>query len=84
MDAQLQQRLPLELVEIIMRRVHRLNFQPVLDSIKYNITWFRADGEYSFLVHNTGNYYEKLIQWEDGEPIAVHTSDKGQSGEANA
>lgn len=69
----LRQRLPLELVEMIMRKTHELNFQDSLNTIKYNLIWIRHEGEYSFLLHETQNYYEKLIQWEDGEPVPIHS-----------
>lgn len=57
-----------------MKTAHQLNFKDCLNTIKYNLIWIRHEGEYSFLLHETQNYYEKLIQWEHGEPVAVHTN----------
>ncbi len=76
MDLVLRQRLPLEIVELIMRKVHELNFKPCLDNIKHNLLWIRHEGEYPvyFLFNQETNYYEFLIQWVNAEPIAVYTS----------
>jgi hypothetical protein len=70
MDLCLRNRLPLELVEIIMRMAHRMRFERTLHAIAHNLVWIRCpDGEYSFLIHTTPNYYHPLIQWVNGLPV---------------
>ena len=43
MDICLRNNLPLELVDNIMRKVHRMNFKPCLYAINHNLTWCRLE-----------------------------------------
>lgn len=57
-------------MEIIMRMAHRMRFERTLHAIAHNLVWIRCpDGEYSFLIHTTPNYYHPLIQWVNGLPV---------------
>jgi len=68
MDRVLRVRLPLELVEIIMRYVYDLNMRDVLFQIKYCITWVRYRNECSYIVSNNFNYYRLLeVEYIDDE-----------------
>jgi len=61
MDLVLRERLPLELVEIIMRYVWDMNMRDVGYIIKNNLVWIRADESYSFIISENRNYYEPLL-----------------------
>ena len=68
MDLVLRQKLPMELVEIIMKWVYDLNMRDVLFQVKYCITWVRYHDECSYIVSNNFNYYRLLeIQYTDDE-----------------
>jgi len=60
MDRELRKRLPLELVEIIMYYIHRLNMEDILTQIRNCITWISCEDQYSFLISNNVNYYKIL------------------------
>lgn len=64
MDYALRQKLPLELVEKIMKEVHRKNFRDCLNSIKYCVVKIYApkDGGYCFITSNNPNYYVALLE----------------------
>lgn len=64
MDYELRKRLPLELVEIIMKETHKKNFRPCLSQIKYCVVKIYApkDGGYGFITSNNHNYYEALME----------------------
>ncbi len=60
MDAVLHNNLPPELVEIIMKKVHRLYMKDLTVEIINNVVWIRTkDNENSFLIGKTSNnpYY---------------------------
>ena len=73
MDICLRHKLPLELVYNIMRKVHRMNFEPCLYAISHNLTWCRLEVtkktkdnvkikkyEYTFMIGDYYGYYQKL------------------------
>jgi len=64
MDIVLRKKLPLEIVEIIMKMVHRMNMEDVNFQIKYCITWVRYQNELSFITSNNFNYY-RLLEIEE-------------------
>lgn len=56
--------LPLEIVEMISKEVHRLHLLEVHKQLKYCVTWVYADkigSGYCFLVSNNQNYYAALL-----------------------
>ena len=66
MDYELRKRLPLELVEIIMKETHKKNFRPCLSQIKYCVVKiYTKDSGYCFIASNNYNYYEALMENED-------------------
>lgn len=60
MDLVLRSHLPIELVEIIMRMVHELNYIDVRHQLIYCITWIHYENEYSYIISNNFNYYHLL------------------------
>ena len=73
MDICLRNKLPLEVVDNIMKKVHRLNFKPCLYAITHNLTWCRLEVikktknniriktyEYTFLIGDYYGYYHQL------------------------
>lgn len=64
MDYVLRERLPLELVEIIAKMVHRMYLRDVHEELIHHVIWILADGQRSFWVCKCTNYYSVL---SDGE-----------------
>ena len=65
MDYVLSQKLPPELVDIICKKVHRLNMEKVFFQIKHCVVWVRINGKQSFWSCNNSNYYRLLDEdWE--------------------
>lgn len=64
MEKILRDNLPPELVDIICRETHRLNFKPCLNSIKNNLVWVRSNNKHSFMIDNK-NYNSYLFLDED-------------------
>ena len=76
MDICLRNNLPLELVDNIMRKVHRMNFKPCLYAINHNLTWCRLEViktidnikskkyEYTFMIGDYYGYYHQLEVFE--------------------
>ena len=69
MDIYLRNNLPLELVNNIMKKVHRMNFKPCLYAISHNLTWCRLETitklkkkkyEYTFMIGDYYGYYHQL------------------------
>jgi hypothetical protein len=63
MDMVLRRRLPLELVEIIMRYVHEMNMLATQYILTNNLVWIHTHAEgYSYLISENISYYAPLIQ----------------------
>ncbi len=65
MNFVLSERLPPELVDMIAKEVHRLNFKGCLSQIKYCVVKIYSDGDYGFIASNNHNYYECLDENDD-------------------
>lgn len=64
----LRVRLPIELVEIIMKMVHKMYMRDVLYQLTYCITWIRHEKQLSYIVSNNFNYYRLLeVEYIDDE-----------------
>ncbi len=61
MDLVLRERLPLELVEIIMRYVWDMNMRDIKYILKNNLVWIRAKEGYSYIISENINYYAPLL-----------------------
>ncbi len=61
MDLVLRERLPLELVEIIMRYVWEMNMRDIKYILKNNLVWIRAKEGYSYIISENINYYAPLL-----------------------
>ena len=59
MDYALNRNLPIELVEIIMKDVHKQYMEDLIVEIANNIVWIKTDQGNSFLIGKTQNnpYY---------------------------
>lgn len=65
MDYVLRKNLPIELVEIIALKVHKMNMEKVLWQIKHCVVWVRVNNKTTFWVSNNTNYYKILdTEWE--------------------
>ena len=74
MDLVLRQRLPIELVEIIMYYVHRMNMIDVKTQIEHCVTWISCENDYSFLISNNINYYQVLEHSLDDDDYKLYYS----------
>jgi len=61
MDMVLRERLPLELVEIIMKMVHEMNMRDIHYILKNNLVWIYADKQFSYIISENINYYTPLL-----------------------
>lgn len=61
--------LPWFVINDISKKVHKLNFTPCLNEIKYNLIWIRNKHNYSFLVGRR-NYFHLL---EDDTPYYINS-----------
>jgi len=63
MDLVLRERLPLELVEIVMKYVHIMNMRDVHHILTHNLVWIhtKSDG-FTYLISENVNYYAPLLQ----------------------
>jgi len=61
MDLVLRERLPLELVEIIMRYVWEMNMKNIHYIFENNLVWIRAKEGYSYIISENINYYAPLL-----------------------
>jgi hypothetical protein len=75
MDLVLRERLPLELVEIIMEYVWVLNMKDTHYSIKNNLVWIHAHQSYTFIISENKNYYEPLF-WNIPTPLPIKNKNK--------
>ncbi len=64
----LRKRLPLEVVDIIMKWVHILQMEDIKFQIRYCITWVRYNNELSFITSNNYNYYMCLTNEDSPKP----------------
>lgn len=63
MDMVLRERLPLELVEIVMKYVHEMNMRDIHRIIKTNLVWIHTKQEgFTYLISENVNYYAPLLQ----------------------
>lgn len=70
MDISLRHYLPIELVYLIMKDVHKMNFRPCLYAIENNLIWCRVETSkkkskiktyiYTFLIGDYYGYYQNL------------------------
>jgi hypothetical protein len=61
MDVVLREHLPLELVEIIMKMVHKMNMRDIHYMLKNNLVWIYADNQFSYIISENINYYTPLL-----------------------
>jgi len=71
MDLVLRERLPLELVEIIMRYVWEMNMRDIHHMIKNNLVWIRAKEGYGYIISENINYYAPLLRMPYGSYSAL-------------
>jgi len=74
MNFVLSERLPSELVDMIAKEVHRLNFKGCLSQIKYCVVKIYSDGDYGFITSNNHNYYECL---DENDDLMIEVINKG-------
>jgi len=60
MDYALRLRLPLEIVEIICEKVHRINMKCVMDELEYNSIFININDEIIFYVIKPFSPYIKI------------------------
>ena len=67
MDYVLSRRLPVELVDIICRDVHRRYMKDICNEIKYNIVWIRLRNEMPSFLIGTFKYnrYYPLLDFDN-------------------
>ena len=71
MDLVLRKKLPIEIVEIIMEFVHKLNMKTTLICIEYSMTWVNYKKFPCYSVSNNFKFLEleQLIYDNDYEPV---------------